>query len=185
MAMRVEIWSDVVCPWCYVGKTRFDRALASFGHRDQVEVVYRSFELDPSVPTGKTTATVDLLATKYRMTVAQAEDAQRQMVETAAHDGLIFRMDGLRSGSTYDAHRLLHLAKEPTGSRSSSSVCIGHISPSRGRSSTTPHLPSRRSRRSRPCGSCSGFWPARPTAMRCAPTRRLPGHWARTACRSS
>ena len=112
MAMRIEIWSDVVCPWCYVGKTRFDRALASFGHHDQVEVVYRSFELDPSLPTGKTTATVDLLASKYKMTVAQAEDAQRQMVQRAAHDGLVFRMDGLRSGSTYDAHRLLHLAKE-------------------------------------------------------------------------
>jgi predicted DsbA family dithiol-disulfide isomerase len=110
--MRVEIWSDVVCPWCYIAKTRFDRALESFVHRDQVAVVYRSFELDPSAPSGETTPTVDLLASKYEMTAAQAEGAQRQMEERAARDGLTFRMDRLRSGSTYDAHRLLHLAKD-------------------------------------------------------------------------
>jgi predicted DsbA family dithiol-disulfide isomerase len=109
--MRVEIWSDVVCPWCYLGKARWDGALTSFDHRDQVEVVYRSFELDPSAPIGVTTPTVDLLASKYGMTVAQADEAQRQMEERAAREGLTFRMDGLRSGSTYDAHRLLHLAK--------------------------------------------------------------------------
>jgi predicted DsbA family dithiol-disulfide isomerase len=109
--MRVEIWSDVVCPWCYLGKARWDRALTSFDHRDQVEVLYRSFELDPSAPIGVTTPTVDLLASKYGMTAVQADDAQRQMEERAALDGLTFRMDGLRSGSTFDAHRLLHLAK--------------------------------------------------------------------------
>jgi predicted DsbA family dithiol-disulfide isomerase len=109
--MQVEIWSDPVCPWCYLGKRRFERALESFGHRDEVTVVYRSFELDPSAPPGVTTPTVERLAGKYGMTADQAGEAQRQMEQRAAQDGLEFRMDGLRSGNTRDAHRLLHLAK--------------------------------------------------------------------------
>jgi predicted DsbA family dithiol-disulfide isomerase len=109
--MQVEIWSDPVCPWCYLGKRRFERALESFGHRDEVTVVYRSFELDPSAPPGVTTPTVERLAGKYGMTAGQADDAQRQMEQRAAQDGLEFRMDSLRSGNTRDAHRLLHLAK--------------------------------------------------------------------------
>lgn len=110
--MQVEIWSDVVCPWCYLGKKRFERALAAFEHRDQVQVVYRSFELDPAAPQGVTTPTVERLAEKYGMSPAQADHAQRQMEERAAADGLTFRMAGLHSGSTRDAHRLLQLAKE-------------------------------------------------------------------------
>jgi len=110
--MQVEIWSDVVCPWCYLGKRRFEQALEGFEHRDEVEVVFRSFELDPTITPGTTEATVDMLARKYGMSLAQAHDAQRQMEQRAAGDGLEFRMDGLRSGNTRDAHRLLHLAKE-------------------------------------------------------------------------
>jgi predicted DsbA family dithiol-disulfide isomerase len=109
--MRVDIWSDVVCPWCYLGKRHFEQALEAFPHRDAVEVVYRSFELDPSAPAGVTTPTVELLASKYGMSREQAHDAQRQMEKRAATAGLTFRMDGLRSGNTRDAHRLLHLAK--------------------------------------------------------------------------
>lgn len=110
--MQVEIWSDVVCPWCYLGKRRFERALEAFSHRDEVEVIYRSFELSPDAPAGETTPTVDRLAANYRMTREQAEDAQRQMEERAASEGLEFRMADLRSGNTRDAHRLLHLAKD-------------------------------------------------------------------------
>ncbi len=109
--MQVEIWSDVVCPWCYLGKRHFERALADFPHRDAVEVTYRSFELDPSAPTGQSTATVEMLASKYGMTLEQARDAQQQMEQRAAAYGLTFRMADLRSGNTRDAHRLLHLAK--------------------------------------------------------------------------
>lgn len=109
--MQVEIWSDVVCPWCYLGKRRFEQALESFGHRDEVNVVYRSFELDPSAPPGVTTPTVELLANRYGMSVQRANDIQRQMEQRAAQDGLEFRMAGLRSGNTRDAHRLLQLAK--------------------------------------------------------------------------
>jgi len=110
--MQVEIWSDVVCPWCYLGKKRFERALADFEHGDQVQVVYRSFELDPTAPRGVTTLTVERLAEKYGMSPSEADKAQRQMEERAAADGLTFRMAGLRSGNTRDAHRLLQLAKE-------------------------------------------------------------------------
>ena len=110
--MQVEIWSDVVCPWCYLGKKRFERALAGFEHGDQVQVVYRSFELDPTAPRGRTTPTVERLAEKYGMSPSRADQAQRQMEERAAADGLTFRMADLRSGNTRDAHRLLQLAKE-------------------------------------------------------------------------
>jgi predicted DsbA family dithiol-disulfide isomerase len=109
--MQAEIWSDVVCPWCYLGRRNFEQALAGFAHRGEVEVTYRSFELDPAAPPGVTTPTVELLAGKYGMSPAQAHDAQRQMAQRAARRGLTFRMDGLRSGNTRDAHRLLHLAK--------------------------------------------------------------------------
>jgi predicted DsbA family dithiol-disulfide isomerase len=109
--MEVEIWADIVCPWCYLGKRHFEQALDSFDHADKVQVVYRSFELDPAAPQGVTTPTTDLLAEKYGMTPDRARQAQRQMEERATADGLTFRMDGLRSGNTKDAHRLLHLAK--------------------------------------------------------------------------
>lgn len=109
--MQVEIWSDVVCPWCYLGKRRFERALDSFEHRDKVDVVYRSFELDPSAPPDVSTPTVELLSSKYGMTLDQAEKAQLEMEERAEQDGLHFQMHGLRSGNTRNAHRLLHLAK--------------------------------------------------------------------------
>ncbi|MCU1495034.1 MAG: putative dithiol-disulfide isomerase [Acidimicrobiaceae bacterium] len=109
--MKVEIWSDVVCPWCYLGKKRFERALDSFEHRGEVEVVYRSFELDPSAPPGRTVPTIDLLASKYGMSADQAADAQRQMEQRAGQDGLAFHLEDLQSGNTRDAHRLLHLAQ--------------------------------------------------------------------------
>ncbi len=110
--MRVEIWSDVVCPWCWIGKRRFERALAEFPHRDRVEVVWRSFELDPSAPTERTGDLVDHLADKYGVARPEAESMIERMTATAARDGLEFRLDVARSGSTFDAHRLLHLAAE-------------------------------------------------------------------------
>ena len=110
--MQVEIWSDVVCPWCYLGKRRLEQALAGFDHRDDVQVVYRSFELDPTAAADVTTPTVELLADKYGMSPARASQAQREMEERAAADGLTFRLADLRSGNTRDAHRLIQLAKD-------------------------------------------------------------------------
>ena len=70
--MKVEIWSDVVCPWCYIGKRRFERALSQFAHRDDVEVIHRSFQLDPAAPADQVEPTPERLARKYGTTVAQA-----------------------------------------------------------------------------------------------------------------
>ncbi|MCW2594577.1 MAG: 2-hydroxychromene-2-carboxylate isomerase/DsbA-like thioredoxin domain [Jatrophihabitans sp.] len=112
--MTVEIWSDVVCPWCYVGKRRFERALARFDHRGEVELVWRSFELDPSAPASGPDQGryADRLADKYGSSVEQAQAMLDQMTATAAQEGLDFRFDLARPGNTFDAHRLLHLAAE-------------------------------------------------------------------------
>lgn len=111
--MRIDIWSDVVCPWCSVGRARFARALEAFEHRDEVEVVWRSFELDPAAApsTEATGGQAELLAAKYGRTLEQAQEMLDQMTATAAADGLTFRFDRMRGGNTFDAHRLLHLAR--------------------------------------------------------------------------
>ncbi len=108
--MKVEIWSDVVCPWCYIGKRRFESALARFAHRDEVEVVWRSFELDPNAPRLREGDYADRLARKYGTTREQAVQMHERITTTAADEGLTFRFDQARAGNTFDAHRLLHLA---------------------------------------------------------------------------
>ena len=110
--MRVEIWSDVVCPWCYVGKRRFEQALAAFPHRDEVQVHWRSFELDASAPAERTGDYATNLATKYGVPVAEGQEMVDTMTATAAQDGLELHFETARPGSTFDAHRLLHLAAE-------------------------------------------------------------------------
>jgi predicted DsbA family dithiol-disulfide isomerase len=112
--MKVEIWSDVVCPWCYIGKRRFEAALKQFAHADQVELTWRSFELDPSAPPSGLLAgsQAERLAEKYGRSLAQAQEMLDAMTQTAAAEGLTFRFDLSRSGNTFDAHRLLHLARE-------------------------------------------------------------------------
>jgi predicted DsbA family dithiol-disulfide isomerase len=108
--MLVEIWSDVVCPWCYIGKRQFEAALASFPHRDEVTVEWRSFELDPSAPTRRQLSTNEQLAKKYGMTEDQARAATDRVTGVATEVGLDFRWEDAKSGNTFDAHRLIHLA---------------------------------------------------------------------------
>jgi predicted DsbA family dithiol-disulfide isomerase len=112
--VKVEIWSDVVCPWCYVGKRRFESALAQFAHRDDVELVWRSFELDPAAgPSPEEPGSYgERLAKKYGGGLERAQQMLDTMTATAAQEGLDFRFDLARPGSTFDAHRLLHLALE-------------------------------------------------------------------------
>ncbi len=108
--MDVEIWSDIACPWCYVGKRRFEAALARFEHRDDVCVTWRSFELDPSAPREREGDRAVRLAEKYGMKLEQAQAAERQLTDVAAAEGLEFRFDIARSGLTFDGHRIIHLA---------------------------------------------------------------------------
>lgn len=108
--MNVEIWSDIACPWCYVGKRRFESALAAFEHRDEVSVTWRSFELDPGAPLERAGDLAEHLARKYGSSLEQARMMQEQMTEVAAGEGLEFRFDIARDGNTFDAHRLTHLA---------------------------------------------------------------------------
>ncbi len=108
--MDVEIWSDIACPWCYVGKRRFEAALAAFEHRDEVTVTWRSFELDPEAPRSTDLPAAERLAGKYAMSVEQAEAMHAQMTERAAAEGLELHFDRTRSGNTFAAHRLIHLA---------------------------------------------------------------------------
>jgi predicted DsbA family dithiol-disulfide isomerase len=108
--MRVEIWSDVVCPWCYIGKRRFESALDRFEHRDAVEVEFRSFELNPSAPANEGTNVDEVLARKYGFSVEQARALNTRVVNAAAGEGLLYRLDIAKHGNTLDAHRLIHLA---------------------------------------------------------------------------
>ena len=108
--VKVEIWSDIACPWCYIGKRRFDVALARFEHGDAVEVRYRSFELDPAAPALRELAYLDHLMAKYRVPMAEADAMIDRMIEAGAQNGVVLRFDKARPGNTFDAHRLLHLA---------------------------------------------------------------------------
>ncbi|MEA2219041.1 MAG: hypothetical protein QOJ35_1667 [Solirubrobacteraceae bacterium] len=108
--MHVEIWSDIACPWCYVGKRRFEAALAGFEHRDDVRVTWRSFELDPSAPREREGDGAQHLADKYGTTRDEALAMQQRVADVAAGEGLDFRFDVARGGNTFDGHRLLHLA---------------------------------------------------------------------------
>jgi predicted DsbA family dithiol-disulfide isomerase len=108
MALTVEIWSDVVCPWCYIGKRRFEAAVERFD--GEVEVVWRSFELDPTAPAVREHTATEHLAAKYGMSVEQAEASHAQMTALAAQEGLEYHFERARGGNSFDAHRLVHLA---------------------------------------------------------------------------
>ena len=110
--MQVDIWSDVVCPWCYVGKKRFEAAVEQFAHGDEVEVLWHSFELDPSAPAERPGDIASHLARKYGMTLDQAIAANDKLTRVGAADGIEFRFDQARPGNTFDAHRLIQLAAD-------------------------------------------------------------------------
>jgi predicted DsbA family dithiol-disulfide isomerase len=101
-----------VCPWCYIGKRRFEAALEEFEHADQVEVRWRSFELDPTAPFRRSGNMADHLAAKYGMTREDAENRLQNLNELAAADGLKYDLARTQGGNTLDAHRLIHLAYE-------------------------------------------------------------------------
>jgi predicted DsbA family dithiol-disulfide isomerase len=110
--MQIEVWSDVVCPWCYIGKRRLETALAQFPHRDEVEVVWRSFQLDPTIPEGETFPTLPALAAKYGASVDDMAANMQRVEELAAAEGLDYHLTQGISGNTTLAHELIHLGAE-------------------------------------------------------------------------
>lgn len=110
--MRVDVWSDVVCPWCYIGLANLDQALGDFEHAEEVEVVLHSFELDPNAPRRDDTPLAELLARKYASTPDEVRAQQHRITALGAERGIDFRFDQAVRGSSFDAHRLLHLARE-------------------------------------------------------------------------
>ena len=110
--MKVEIWSDIPCPWCYIGRRRFEKALQQFEHRDQVEVIWRSFQLDPNAPREYPGTAHDMLMEKYRTSRERVEEMHAQVTTLAAQEGLDYRFDRVRPANSCDAHRLIHLAAD-------------------------------------------------------------------------
>lgn len=103
--MIIDIWSDVVCPWCFIGKRRLEKALSLFEHRNQVVIRHRAFQLQPDIDT--TVPTKSYLAEKYRMAESQVEEMQANVCAVADGEGLCYNLDETLSGNTFDAHRLL------------------------------------------------------------------------------
>jgi predicted DsbA family dithiol-disulfide isomerase len=110
--LQLEVWSDIVCPWCYIGKRRVETALARFEHADDVEVTWRSFELDPSAPAERTGDLAAQIARKYGLTVEQARESQRALTATGLAEGIEFRFDQARRANSFAGHRLIQLAAE-------------------------------------------------------------------------
>src|SRR5262245_13753476 len=108
--MLVDIWSDVVCPWCYLGKRRIGAALARFKHRDAVTVHWHSFELDPQAGPSSDVPGAERLAAKYGMSVEDARARHAQLEQMAAAEGLEYHLDRTRGGNSFAAHRLHQLA---------------------------------------------------------------------------
>jgi predicted DsbA family dithiol-disulfide isomerase len=109
--IQVEIWSDIVCPWCYIGKRRFERALADVDDPGDFEIIHRAFQLNPSMPKGEVRDHRENLMAKYGLSESRAAEMQQQMERTAAAEGLEFHLVGGVTGNTFDAHALVHLGR--------------------------------------------------------------------------
>lgn len=109
--MKIEMWSDFVCPFCYIGKTRLEKALEQFSHSDEVEVEFKSFELDPNAPSHSDKNIHESLAEKYGISIEQAKQNNMQIGVQAAQIGLTFHFDEMKPTNTFDAHRLAKYAK--------------------------------------------------------------------------
>ena len=110
--MKVEIWSDIACPWCYIGRRRFEKALNQFEHSDQVEVIWRSYQLDPNAPRDYEGSVNDLLVQRYGISREKAETTNARVTGLAALEGLDYHMDRAHPVNSLDAHRLIHLAAQ-------------------------------------------------------------------------
>lgn len=110
--MQIEIWSDVICPWCYIGKRSFETALAQSGLHDRISIIWRSYELDPHAPAQQPGKVNELLAHKYQVSVQEADEMIARVTAHARDAGLKYHLDKARRGNTFDAHRLIHFATD-------------------------------------------------------------------------
>lgn len=108
--VQVEVFSDVVCPWCYIGKRHLEQALAEFPHADDVTVTYRSYQLSPDTPKEATGTLTEMLSAKYGVSLAEAQAMNDRVTGVAAEAGLEYHLDRAHPANTVDAHRLLHFA---------------------------------------------------------------------------
>ena len=135
MTLQIDIWSDIACPWCLIGKRRFDRALAAFPHREQVRVTYRSFQLDPSLPDSYPGREADYLAGAKGLAPEQVQQMLAQVSAVAAREGLHYDFDALVVANSRKAHRLLHAARReddlatggPVAARLKEALLTGHF----------------------------------------------------------
>lgn len=109
--MHIEIWSDINCPWCFIGKRRLEKALASFPHRDDVEVTWKSYQLDPGLPQHFAGTELDYLRQVKGMSPAQVHQMFDHVASVAATEGLAYDFGSVKVANSFDAHRLLHLAQ--------------------------------------------------------------------------
>ena len=109
--MRIDVWSDILCPFCHLGRRHLELALEQFEHGDEVGVVWHSFQLDRTAPAVDDTPAVDRVAQKYGVPREQMVAQHERMAADAAAVGLDFQWESLRGGNSYDAHRLIHLAR--------------------------------------------------------------------------
>ena len=112
MKLKIEVWSDYVCPFCYIGKKNLDEALKQLGRKDDIEVIFKSFELDPNAPKQIDGTINELIAKKYGMSIEAATENNNKIVESARQIGLELDFDNLKPTNTFDAHRLSFYAKE-------------------------------------------------------------------------
>ena len=110
--MKVEIWSDVMCPFCYIGKRKFEKALAQFEHKDKVIVEWKSFQLNPNLVTDPTKNTLEYLAQSKGWTLDYTKQTTEHVSNIAKEQGLDFNFEKAVVANSFDAHRLLHLAKK-------------------------------------------------------------------------
>lgn len=110
--MNVDIWSDIACPWCFIGKRRFEKALAQFPHKDQVTVTWHSFQLDPTLPEHYDGTELEYLSQRKGMPEARVAEMFEHVAEVAAGEGLAYDFGNVVVANSFPGHELLHLAKE-------------------------------------------------------------------------
>jgi len=129
--MQIEIWSDVICPWCYIGKRRFEAALARSANRENINVIWRSFELDQNAPRQQPGKVNELISHKYNISLREADEMIARVTAHARETGLEYHLDKARRGNSFDAHRLLHFAAEKqVGDQAIESVMHAYFSES-------------------------------------------------------